>query len=254
MYSGSDAAGMALFGLDPETGASAPLTEAMEFAGYSVWSPDGSRVAFLAERDDAVGLFVLEIASGSVALLMAELGEPVDFSPDGSAIVFMDSDDEGGRRLVIRDLATGTETVVDTGSSADAYARWSAADNALVFESARDGNPEIYRHELDTGLTTRLTDNPALDEWPAPSRNGQWIAWAAGTEADKNLWVMRADGTEKRQLTSGVLFGDAVAAWSPDDRSLLLSARDEEGAALYLVSVDSGEMTRVTAGMAATWR
>jgi TolB protein len=166
----------------------------------------------------------------------------------------MADSESGGRGLVAHDIANATNTPFDTGSEADAYARWSKADNALVFESSRDGNPEIYRHEIDAGTTTRLTDNGELDEWPSPSPDGNWIAWASGSEEVKDLWIMRSDGTEKRQLSDGVLFGDAFAEWSPDGAEILLSARDDEGSALFLVNLASGEMRRVTAGSAAAWR
>jgi len=253
IYSGDAGDNTALYGLDLETGNSAPVTGPMGFAGFAVWSPDGNSIAFLGESESGSGLLVLDAATGAVDMLIEELGEPVDFSPDGSAVVFTQGTDDG-RALVVHDLATGVRTPIDTGSDTDAYAHWSHADNALVFESARDGNPEIYRHEMDTGVTTRLTDNADLDEWPAPSPDGEWIAWASGTEETKDLWVMRSDGSEKRRLSEGVLFGDAVAAWSPDGSRILLSAYDGEDSALYLVDVASGEMRRVTSGTAATWR
>lgn len=250
----SDEGSTALFGLDLETGDSVQVTEAMGFAGFPVWSPDGGHVVFLGENESFSGLFVLDAVTGTVDPLIEGIGEPVDFSPDGSALVFTRGTDNDGRALVIHAVVTATETPIDTGSTKDAYARWSGADNALVFESARDGNPEIYRHELDSGATTRLTENLDLDEWPSPSPDGAWVAWASGSEETKNLWVMRSDGTEKRQLSEGVLFGDAFAEWSPDGSRILLSARDDNGSALYLVDVGSGEMMRVTAGTAAAWR
>ena len=100
----------------------------------------------------------------------------------------------------------------------------------------------------------RLTDTSGLDEWPSFSPDGTQIAWASGDEEEKHLWVMRADGTEKRQLTDGLMFGDAYPEWSPGGEQILLTARVDEGSALYLVDVAIGTSTPVGPGAAPTWR
>ncbi len=203
VYSRDAGDGSALYGLDLERRTSAKLTEDMPFAGYPVWSPAGDRVVFLGEGEAGSGLLSLDAATGQVDLLIEGMGEPVDFSPDGVFFVLTRDLPAGGRGLFRQRVASGTEERIDTGSDADAYARWSPAGGAIAFESGRDGNPEIHRHDLDTGMTERLTENSELDEWPSLSPDGVRIAWASGTEESKHLWVMRADGSDKRQLTDG---------------------------------------------------
>ena len=124
----------------------------------------------------------------------------------------------------------------------------------MTYESGRDGNPEIYVTHLDSGETARLTDNNLLDEWPSVSRDGAWIAWASGTEEEKNLWVMRADGTDKRQVTESLMFGDAFPEWSPEGGQILLTVRENDEFVLKLVDLASGEVAHVGTGAAASWR
>ena len=124
----------------------------------------------------------------------------------------------------------------------------------IAYESSRDGNPEIYITYLASGRTARLTENTVLDEWPSPSPDGSKIAWASGTEEDKNLWVMRSDGSEKRQVTSGLLFGDAFPEWSPDGTKILLTVNENDTFVLKLIDPTTGTVQDLGEGAAPSWR
>lgn len=200
-------------------------------------------VVFLGGARDGVGLKALDAESGAVAELVADMGDPVHFSPDGASMLLTIALEDGGRGLFRQEVESDYRERINTGSAADAYARRSPAGGAITFESGRDGNPEIYSHDLTTDTTRRLTDNSQLDEWPSFSPDGARIAWASGGEEEKHLWVMHADGTEQRQLTDGLLFGDAYPEWSPDGEQILLTVRVEGGAALHLVDVATGTST-----------
>ena len=244
--------GSALFGLDLATGTSAQLTPAGEASEYAVWSPTGDRVFFLGGKADQIDLMALDAATGEISTVIANMSEPVSASPDGTSLLVMQRGEED-HSLFLFNLADENMSPIDTGSSQDAYARWSGAGDAIAFESARDGNPEIYRHVISTGETMRLTENDHLDEWPSPSPNGNWIAWASGTEDEKHLWLMAADGSGKKQLTEDFLFGDAFPDWSPDGSQILLTVTEEDGPELVLVEVATGKIARLGAGFAATW-
>jgi dipeptidyl aminopeptidase/acylaminoacyl peptidase len=75
----------------------------------------------------------------------------------------------------------------------------------------------------------QLTFGERLDRDPRFSPDGRRIAFVRGDEepnGDSQVWVMRADGGEARQLTSlehGASWGGAGAApWSPDGRRLIV--------------------------------
>jgi len=88
-------------------------------AGEPAWSPDGTRIAYLAPSGSGDGrsnLFVLDIATGeSTQIIDDEFVEGVQFTPDGSSLLYTDATDEppilrtvpvtGGRRTpLFRDL------------------------------------------------------------------------------------------------------------------------------------------------------
>jgi acylaminoacyl-peptidase len=60
-----------------------------------------------------------------------------------------------------------------------------------------------------------------------------------------NLWIVNADGTNHRQLTSGNV-GDASPRWSPDGTRLLFSSNRGGSSQLWVYWLDGGQMQRVT--------
>ncbi len=243
-----------IFGMNVSDDIRRQLTTLPEFTDFPVWSPGGDRILFLAMGADTPDLTVMDTATGEMSVVVAGNGNPADWGPDGERILITAGIDEGGRGLFIVDLRDGATERVDTGSSGDAYARWSPAGDAVTYESGRDGNPEIYWTSLETGETKRLTENQLLDEWPSFSADGSRIAWASGTEEDKNLWIMQADGSDKQQMTTGLMFGDAFPEWSPDGRRILLTVREGGQSVLQLIDLETGEATDLGPGTAPSWR
>ncbi len=225
------------------------LTSLGRDLGFPVWSPSGDRIAFIAMSEDTADLMVLDTRAGSTSTILAGYYELVDWDSRGERLLI---GLENGLHFL--DIATGSTVPVETGSTADAYGRCARNADLIAYESGRDGNPEIYVTFLVTGKTTRLTENPDLDEWPSPSRDGERIAWASGTEEDKNLWVMNADGSGKLQLTEDLLLGDAFPEWSPDGSQILFTANEGDHFVLKLLDLETGEIADLGGGMSPSWR
>ena len=253
IYAGAAGEATELFGLEPGDGTRHQLTSLGGAAVFPVWSPDGTRVAFLAMDGQTANIMLLDRATGEVSVAVAGNGNPADWGPRGERLLIT-SDTGGERGLFILDLSSGTTRPVDTGGEGDAYARWARTGDLITYESGRNGNPEIYVTHLGSGATHRLTENEILDEWPSLARDASRIAWASGTEEEKDLWVMRVDGSGKRRVTTGLLFGDAFPAWSPDGSQIALTVREGDDFVLKLVDVETGRVDDLGPGAGASWR
>jgi Tol biopolymer transport system component len=142
-------------------------------------------------------------------------------------------------------------------------------DGWIVFTSTRDGDLDLYKMRLDGSGLTRLTSTPGYDGGAFFSPDGKRIVWrasrpAAGAELDDyrallarklvrprrlEIWVMNADGTDARQVTT-LEAASFAPFFHPDGRRIIFAsnARDPRGPNfdLYLVGDDGTGLERLT--------
>lgn len=151
----------------------------------------------------------------------------------------------------------------------DAEATLSPAGDRIVFTSTRDGDLEIYTMDPDGSDVHRLTHETGYDGGPFFGPEGERIVYRAyhpETEEEiadyrslleedlvrpttMEIFVMNADGSEKRQLTDN---GAANFApyFHPDGERIIFSSNmhDPEGRNfdLYMIRVDGTGLERIT--------
>ena len=128
-------------------------------------SPDGQQVAFISNRASADEIWTLNRVSGELRQLTRE-AQPMgglSWSHDGQRLAFTTGNTETKLTgVAIAELATGTHRVVsERGDSNPAFA---PRGDRLLMTSLRDGDPELYLLELNSGQTTRLTFSAGLDD------------------------------------------------------------------------------------------
>jgi TolB protein len=74
---------------------------------------------------------------------------------------------------------------------------------ALPGTGANEQNFEIFVKELRSGREANLTNSPSHDGNPHWSPTGEWIVFVSGRTGSSDIFVMRPDGSEVRQLTAG---------------------------------------------------
>jgi TolB protein len=90
------------------------------------------------------------------------------------------------------------------------------------------------------------------------SPNGQWIAFTSKTRADRQVWVVRPDGTRLRELTFPI--GGSVSftpVWSPDSSQLLFQSNAQrtlgvEADQLEIINADGTDRHHLTGIVGAT--
>lgn len=102
---------------------------------------------------------------------------------------------------------------------------------------------EIFVVGADGRQTRSL--GPGLS--PSWSPNGRELAF----DTAGNVWIMRADGSGRRPVTSDPAI-DYFAAWSPDGGSLVFTS-DRGGEDLYLIGADGSGERRLTTDPEPDW-
>jgi len=128
----------------------------------------------------------------------------------------------------------------------------------LVYASNTDPHPEISTNsdlfliklaDAATRNTTRqphrLTTRPGADTSPKYSPDGRYIAWRsqsrAGYESDLwELWILDILHDQRRRLAPNFDNWIDSFAWSPDSKTIYVTAAEKSKEAIYEIGVDDG--------------
>jgi len=171
---------------------------------------------------------------------------------------------------IFRAQANGSNVVRLTDTPGyDAEATISPKGDRIVFTSMRDGDLDIYSMKLDGSDVRRLTDEPGYDGGAFFSPDGSKIVYRAHHPQTREelddyrallaenlirpvlleIWVMNADGSQKRQVTH---LGAASFApfFHPSGQKIIFSTNygDPRGREfdLYMVNLDGTDLERIT--------
>ncbi len=121
----------------------------------------------------------------------------------------------------------------------------------IAFFSYRDGNLEIYVMNADGSNQTRLTNNPAKDEYPSWSPDGKRIAFGSDRDSHSDVYenaevyIMNADGSNQTNLTNNPAF-DYSPSWSPDGQKIAFCSERDGNVDVYIMNPDGSNQTRLT--------
>lgn len=170
------------------------------------FSPDGNSVLFANRAADGpTALWTVDVTGKNPRLLFAGAGDIVaaDWSPEGGTIAFAMAVDSSNAYEVflmnpdgsnLRQLTRGLPGI---GGSLD----WSPDGRFLLIYAGPPGDKDIFRIDVEAQTASQLTDggNNAAASY---SPDGAWIAFNSQRNDDQaDLFVMRADGSDLRQIT-----------------------------------------------------
>lgn len=106
--------------------------------------------------------------------------------------------------------------------------QWSPDGLTLLYESNRDGNPELYLFQLTTAYERRLTHSPQIDGNAVWHPNGEKIAFTSSRHRpEKDLYLINlADGKVKRLTNNSMVKG--TLKFSPNGQLLAYSAKNNQ--------------------------
>ncbi len=244
----------------PARGGSARLLRPVLFYFGPRYSRDGSRIAVARAgpgRKSVLGtgttdIYVLAANGSNPRKLTSNPADDVQpaWSPDGKAIAFVSSRDQGPREsygsiFVVRTNGMGLRRLVSGADTPD----WSPDGKLIAYtDGADDVAPHIaVIRRNGTGAKDLTTGDDDDAEGPAWSPDGTQIAFG---RRRGGVYVMKADGTVEHRVAKKGTFG---AIWSPDGKALLV----RRAGADYVLDLATGTQTKVYEdpwGSVSDWR
>ncbi len=200
-----------------------------KFADWNpAWSPDGRFLYFVSDRGGTMNLWRVPIdersgrTRGSPEPVTVPTQNLTQISVAGGGEIAYSSvsntmNIQEARLDPVTDTVVGEPTWVTTGSN-----RWSSPDPSrdgkwVAFYQLDRGDIHIA-HPDGTGQQA-VTGDSAGDRVPRWSPDGTWLAFFSSRARTIQVWKIRPDGSELRQLTDAAE-NVGYATWSPDGRRM----------------------------------
>ena len=222
------------------------------------WSPDSSQIAYESSNPGR---------SKRIYVIPADGGEP-NWIFQGDRYAGDPSWSEAGialyaGRCMVDDCRTNMKAMtyeiysmqpdgsgfspVTFDSSLDLSPDWSPDGQRIVYSSYRGTDSlSLFIIAADRkGGRQSLFIETSLNQQPAWSPDGSLIAFSSTRTGDRELFLIRPDGSALKQLTENPA-EDITPSWSPDSKRLAFASDRDGNFEIYVIDITSGDLVRLT--------
>ena len=214
-----------------------------------VWAPQSDRVAYVSDVDGSPDIYMVEVANGDqTRLTFSEEREQVgDWSPDGQWLVFTRAGHDG---LLLRN-PTGVN-LIELTDGPDSNPIWSPKGDRIAF--LRDAGEDLDLYVLrptESDNWAEDTDEIAVAETeydessPSWSADGRQLAYVVGFDDQSEIFTVRVDGSEHKQLTYNTA-DDLMPDWSHTGDLIVFASFAYGNSEILYMKGDGDAQTRLT--------
>jgi dipeptidyl aminopeptidase/acylaminoacyl peptidase len=246
------------------------------------WSPDGSMLAFLSDRekDGERQVWMMNADGGEAWSVTSHKGGVTGFhfSPDGKRLVLTAVDqpnkDEEDRKKVkddtmvidrdikmthlwLFDVDKKQEKRLTEGEYTVSDPQWSPDGMRITYSTrptprADDGAlSDVWIVTTASGEKKKIAGEPGAADNARWSPDGKWIAYTGSNDRDPGpstafLYLYPADGGVPKQLTPKFDLSVGTPVWSRDGKTIYFSTNVLEAIELYAADVATGAVKQLT--------
>ena len=246
------------------------------------WSPDGSLLAFLSDRekDGERQVWMMRADGGEAWAVTAHKGgaSGFHFSPDGKQLLLSATDqpakDEEDRKKVKDDtividhdikmthlwtwnIETKAEKRLTEGDFTVSDSQWSPDGTRITYTTrptpkADDGSlSDVWVMTVSGREKKKLVTDSGSSDTARWSPDGKWIAYTGGPDygagvSTSYLYLIATNGGAPKQLTTKFDLSVGTPVWSRDGKTIYFSTNVLEAIEVYRCDVASGSVAQVT--------
>lgn len=219
-------------------------------------APNGQKVAFIKDND----IYSMNFDGSQVTNLTQKPasyssgGSTLFWSPDSRKIAFWVGEYPQQQLYVMNADGSNLKNLTNSPNHQiyNVDLAWSPDSEKIAYTRQQPGeysaeSQEIYRVDVNSGRTTKLTQK--LDEYShlTWSPNGNQLAFVVGEFSNQSIHTLNLTNLQTRNLTSRLpLTGVTELAWSPDSQQLAFNFSEGENSALYVVNQDGIRLKRLS--------
>jgi len=228
-------------------------------------SPSGDFIATLTTYRDEVDIGLLSVRSrtlyknlspgrttkyeyivGQYLTTGPESGRDLSFAPDGDRIAVFGRQERGRKLLIFSAKGGGLLERISVAPDVPMAPSWSPSGNEIVFSAIEGNSRDIFLLDLKTHAVRNLTNDPAYDEAPVFSPDGEYVYHSKIIGGrSKIVRFPLSDPTKVEQVTWGE-GSDEDPAFSPDGKKLYYASSRGGIFNIYGQDLATGELVQYT--------
>ena len=171
------------------------------------FSIDGSAIFFASSVSGRSQIYRSDIKGGDLRRISYSRALDVhpSVNPSTDAQIAFVSDATGEPQIYVMEADGTNRRRLSTGGGDAVQPAWDPTGQHLTFSWTRGyeiGNYNVFVIDVASKRFTQLTHSAGRNEHPTFSPSGTHIVFSSNRVGGTQIWTMRADGTQMRQLTS----------------------------------------------------
>ena len=210
------------------------------------WSPDSKQLAFISSTPSALAAE----ASGDPMVITRYL-----YKPDAGEGLTRFNDNQRLHISVV-DITSKQIRQVTNGETDEHSIDWSPDGKEILFASNREPNQDeffnydIFALKVGDNSIRRLTATEYNEYEPLWSPDGKRIVYRGTrrgltdretTMEDTHVWLMNADGTDRREIGAVIDNRQGAPQWAPDGNSVYFTVQERGNIHLVRLAVSGGK-------------
>jgi dipeptidyl aminopeptidase/acylaminoacyl peptidase len=210
------------------------------------WSPDGKQIAFISSTPGAAAAE----ASGDPLVITRYL-----YKPDAGEGMTRFNDNQRLHIFVV-DVSTKQVRQLTQGNTDEHSIDWSPDGKEILFVSNREPNQDeffnydVFALRVSDNSIRRLTATESNEYEPLWSPDGKRIVFRGTrrgltdretTMEDTHVWMMNADGSERREIGAVLDSRQGVPRWAPDGSAVYFTIQERGSNHLVRLPISGGK-------------